>query len=114
MISEAALQLAVDLAAGFVWTGYPYLGKPTVDLDGPFPLVTVWDDGRAVMLVVACTEDDSKLSDALLWAVMKAASEAHAGRAPCGTLAVSVGTKYWMNDEGVISSRPIKHILGGE
>lgn len=117
MISEAALQLAVDLAAWFVRTGYPYLGKPTVDLDGPFPLVTVWDDEVAVMLVVACTESVHYVHEALAFADRSAdvLEEVDSGAAVTGAIGVVLHNGFfYVQIDNVISSRPIKHILGGE
>lgn len=111
MISEAALQLAVDLAAWFVRTGYPYLGKPTVDLDGPFPLVMMWDDSREVTLMIACTELTWAVHDAVEFVERKVLDLGYETSAM--GMALHNGFIYEQIDN-VISSRPIKHILGGE
>jgi hypothetical protein len=114
VISEADLSVAVDLVAWFVRAGYPYPARPTLELGGEFPLVETWDDQREVLLVVACTADDNNLDDALRAAVIYAAWQAHKGRAPSGTIALAVGLKLWMNDEGTIQSIPVRQFLGGE
>ncbi len=111
MISEAALQMAVDLAAWFVRTGYPYLGKPTLDLDGPYPLVTVWDDSREVTLMIACTELTWAVHDAVAFVERKVLDLGYETSAM--GMALHAGNIY-INNDSVISSRPIKHILGGE
>lgn len=118
MISETALQVAVDLAAWFVRTGYPYLGKPTLDLDGGFPLVMVWDDARELALVIACTESAWAVHDAVSFAdkmarVLEGKVRDLGAETSALGMALHAGNIY-INNDSVISSRPIKHILGGE
>lgn len=115
MISEADLSVAVDLAAWFVRAGYPYPARPTLELDGDYPLVVTWDDRRAVLLVVACTAWMNDMPDALALAVGHAVGLETRGDAPTGALGVALCANYiHCEDQAVISAIPIKQFLGGE
>lgn len=103
------------LAAWFARAGYPYPAKPTLDLDGDYPLVVVWDDRRTVILVMACTEDERQVQAALAAAVQVAAQKEASGDAPTGALGLAVcGGFIHSKEDSVISSIPIKRFLGGE
>mgnify|MGYP000891394329 CR=1 FL=1 len=110
-ISEAALELAVEVAAYFARAGYPFPARPTLDLDGPFPLVKVWDDERSAFLMIACTEDVMSVRDALAWAEGMAAAEEATSRAETGAMGVALWPGGWF---GEFEPVPIRQILGGE
>lgn len=109
MITETALEVAVDVAAYFAKAGHPYVGRPVLDLDGLFALVTVWDDEREVLINIACVDFEHML-DAKMWvdkltAALSISETTAVGAALC--------RDSWMGDDPILSI-PIRDILGGE
>lgn len=91
---------AMELADFLQHVSWPIYGVE-LRLGHRFPLVVLWDAENESTRIIACTCDENRVLDALLYSIGRAEHEEAIGNAPCGAFGCMIWPSGWRELDGM-------------